>query len=270
VRSRSRLSFTLRQLNIARKELVDLQRKYNILRSVPAPSSLSSLTPPRSIHVKREKTERQKLKDSLKLKTSSSTSAPNASGDDEDLTAPQTPTTHAATAPAAEKDPHPDTASVHSGSEISQHSKASLPVSGSVPASDATLSISDDKSVLHWGKLKRKKRFATTRGQFSSSYFVLKTDGFLYYYHVSYPPPSLAIFSFTDLCQNAEDIGRKNGENGKWDVKKCVSMVDPKDDCRISITLTGKKVLSFPPSPPSSAVPRLLWWPTPTPRRSNG
>lgn len=43
-----------------------------------------------------------------------------------------------------------------------------------------------DKEVLKSGLLQKKKKFTTSRGkQYSSYYFILKTDGFLYYYSVN-------------------------------------------------------------------------------------
>lgn len=139
--------------------------------------------------MKREKTERQKLKESSKLKPS--TSIQTSSNDEDEFVSNNPP-------PSLNQLPDkdgPDTASTtsgHSGSEIvSQISKPSL-LTPSQPSSsssntmnDTTLPISSDKDVLHWGKLKKKKKFAATRGQFSTFYFVLKTDGYLYYYHVS-------------------------------------------------------------------------------------
>jgi hypothetical protein len=180
-----------------------LQRKYNILRrALPSPAlpltlrisvSLSlCLCLCRSIHVKREKTERQKLKDTTKLKLSLS-SVPNPSTDEDDIPPPShthhysvATSTTAATAltekEASATDNSPNT-SIHSGSEISQLSKSSLPVTPRGNPNESHV-LAGDREVLQWGHLKKKKKFAATRGQYSNLFFVLKTDGYLYYYHV--------------------------------------------------------------------------------------
>jgi hypothetical protein len=137
--------------------------------------------------VKREKTERQKLKETSKLKLTASSAHPhNASTDEEDL--PPAPPTSMAERDGQQQlqDNSPNT-SIHSGSEISQVSKSSLPVTPRGNLNEP-VSLAGDKEVLQCGQLQKKKKFATSSSQYSSFFFVLRSDGYLYYYHVCFLP----------------------------------------------------------------------------------
>eukprot|EP00602_Paraphysomonas_sp_CaronLab_P010362 CAMPEP_0185023544 /NCGR_PEP_ID=MMETSP1103-20130426/6202_1 /TAXON_ID=36769 /ORGANISM="Paraphysomonas bandaiensis, Strain Caron Lab Isolate" /LENGTH=1103 /DNA_ID=CAMNT_0027556179 /DNA_START=252 /DNA_END=3563 /DNA_ORIENTATION=- len=194
---------------LLRKELADLRKKYSILRS---------------IHVKREKSERQKAKRAVLEKTSVGDTglvgAPPAPPvpplSDTALCTPSSPK-KLAVASQTSMEENSTNESTNSVEEMEEGRRSVV----DREQQEDDESEENDNVFVHEGILKKKNYF---NKHYTPHLFVLKKDGRLYCY------------------KKESDAKKKNGHSGKWDVRKCRCMVDKTDYRYLSITLPGKKM----------------------------